>query len=64
MSKTRSHRTRVKACGRFDIKKTFMFIDTDYIDGGSGRAFNYNVRLMGKRTTINQVKGTFGWNDR
>jgi tryptophanyl-tRNA synthetase len=48
----------------FDIKKTFMFIDTDFVDGGYGGAFNYNVRTMGKRTTINQIKGTFGFNDR
>lgn len=48
----------------FDIKKTFLFIDTDFIDGGSGAAFNRNVRLMGKRTTINQIKGTFGFGDR
>lgn len=48
----------------FDVKKTFMFIDTDFVDGGHGAAFNYNVRLMGKRTTINQIKGTFGFGDR
>lgn len=48
----------------FDPNKTFMFIDTDFVDGGSGVAFNYNVRVMGKRTTINQIKGTFGFGDR
>ena len=49
---------------RFDVKKTFIFIDTDFVDGGHGAAFNYNVRLMGKRTTISQIKGTFGFVDR
>lgn len=48
----------------FDIKKTFIFIDTDFVDGGHGAAFNRNVRLLGKRTTINQIKGTFGFGDR
>ena len=48
----------------FDLKKTFIFIDTDFVDGGSGAAFNYNVRVLGKRTTINQIKGTFGFGDR
>ena len=48
----------------FDIKKTFIFIDTDFVDGGYGAGFNHNVRLMGKRTTISQIKGTFGFNDR
>ena len=48
----------------FDVNKTFMFIDTDFVDGGHGGAFNHNVRLMGKRTTINQIKGTFGFGDR
>ena len=48
----------------FDPNKTFMFIDTDFVDGGSGAAFNYNVRVLGKRTTINQIKGTFGFGDR
>ncbi|MCJ1475174.1 hypothetical protein MMC13_003834 [Lambiella insularis] len=47
----------------FDIKKTFMFIDTDFVDNGYGAAFNKNVRILGKRTTINQIKGTFGFGD-
>lgn len=45
------------------MKRTFIFIDTDFVDGGHGAAFNMNVRLMGKRTTINQIKGTFGFGD-
>lgn len=48
----------------FDIKKTFIFIDTDFVDNGHGAAFNKNVRILGKRTTINQIKGTFGFGDR
>ena len=48
----------------FDVKKTFIFIDTAFVEGGHGAAFNRNVRQMGKRTTINQIKGTFGFNDR
>ena len=45
----------------FDIKKTFIFIDTDFVDGGSSAAFNKNVRILGKRTTENQIRGTFGF---
>jgi tryptophanyl-tRNA synthetase len=48
----------------FDPKKTFIFIDTAFVDGGFGAAFNYNVRMMGKRTTVSQIKGTFGFTDR
>ena len=47
----------------FDIKKTFIFADTDFVDGGFGGAFSTNVRELGKRTTLNQIKGTFGFND-
>ena len=47
----------------FDIKKTFIFIDTDFVDGGHAAAYHYNVRQMAKRTTINQIKGTFGFGD-
>ncbi|MCJ1227234.1 hypothetical protein MMC12_003889 [Toensbergia leucococca] len=47
----------------FDPAKTFLFIDTDFVDNGSGAAFNANVREMGKRTTNNQIKGTFGFTD-
>ena len=47
----------------FDMAKTFIFIDTDFLDSASSAGFNYNVRSLGKRTTINQIKGTFGFND-
>lgn len=48
----------------FDVKKTFIFADTEFLDGGHAAAFNNNVRELGKRTTNNQIKGTFGFNDR
>ena len=48
----------------FDIKKTFIFIDTDFKASGENAAFNANVDGIGKRTTNNQIKGTFGFNDR
>ena len=47
----------------FDPAKTFIFIDSQFMDSGSGAAFMYNVRDIGKRTTINQIKGTFGFGD-
>ncbi|KAL8684017.1 MAG: hypothetical protein Q9224_003919 [Gallowayella concinna] len=45
----------------FDMRKTFIFADTEFVDGGFASAFNNNVREMGKRTTINQIKNTFGF---
>ena len=48
----------------FDPKKTFIFSDSDFIYGGHGQAFSQNILEMGKRTTNNQIKGTFGFNDR
>ena len=43
----------------FDPSKTFIFVDTDYVRG----EFYKNMLRMEKRTTINSVKGTFGFND-
>ena len=43
----------------FDMKKTFIFSDFDFIGG----AFYENMCRMAKRITINQVRGTFGFND-
>ncbi|KAL2006910.1 hypothetical protein VTN00DRAFT_9578 [Thermoascus crustaceus] len=43
----------------FDIKKTFIFSDFDFIGG----AFYENMCKMAKRITINSVRGTFGFND-
>lgn len=48
----------------FDVKKTFIFADTEFIYGGDGRAFSEVIMEMGKKTTNNQIKGTFGFNDR
>ncbi len=48
----------------FDVKKTFIFTDTGFIYGGHGGAFADNIAELGKRTTINQIRGTFGFNDR
>jgi tryptophanyl-tRNA synthetase len=48
----------------FDIKKTFIFIDTDFLKGPSSHAFINNVMVLGKRTTMNQIKGTFGFGER
>jgi tryptophanyl-tRNA synthetase len=45
----------------FDPKKTFIFTDTEYMT--SSLAFYENVISMAKRITINQIKGTFGFND-
>ncbi|MCJ1311850.1 hypothetical protein MMC25_005523 [Agyrium rufum] len=47
----------------FDIKKTFIFIDTEFLASGSNAAFNSNMQTLGKRTTMNQIKGTFGFGD-
>lgn len=48
----------------FDMKKTFIFSDISFVDGGYASAFNTNVRKLAKRTTMNQVRGTFGFNDK
>ncbi|KAL9105067.1 MAG: hypothetical protein Q9163_000080 [Psora crenata] len=47
----------------FDLKKTFIFADTDFIYGGDGVALSQNILEMGKKTTNNQIKGTFGFSD-
>ncbi|XP_037359801.1 tryptophan--tRNA ligase, cytoplasmic [Talpa occidentalis] len=48
------------ACG-FDIKKTFIFSDLDYM--GSSSDFYRNVVKIQKHVTFNQVKGIFGFTD-
>lgn len=48
----------------FDMEKTFIFTDTEFVPGGSAAGFCTNVLEMSKRTTNNQIKGTFGFNDR
>ena len=47
----------------FDPAKTFIFADTEFIYGGHGAAFGHNILEIGKKTTNNQIKGTFGFND-
>ena len=47
----------------FDIKKTFIFADSKFIGSGFSEAFNENVLEMSKRTTANQIRGTFGFTD-
>ncbi|XP_032402291.1 LOW QUALITY PROTEIN: tryptophan--tRNA ligase, cytoplasmic [Xiphophorus hellerii] len=48
------------ACG-FDINKTFIFSDLDYM--GSSPEFYRNVVKIQKHVTFNQVKGIFGFTD-
>ncbi len=45
----------------FDMQKTFIFADSEFIYGGQGAALGYNINEMGKKTTNNQIKGTFGF---
>lgn len=49
----------------FDIQKTFIFADTEFINRSlnQGAAFGYNILEMSKKTTNNQIRGTFGFND-
>ena len=47
----------------FDIEKTFIFADTEFIYGGQGLDFAHNLMAIGKKTTNNQIKGTFGFTD-
>ncbi|NXT69648.1 SYWC protein, partial [Chaetops frenatus] len=48
------------ACG-FDINKTFIFSDLDYL--GTSAGFYKNVVKVQKHVTFNQVKGIFGFTD-
>ncbi|CAI9623899.1 unnamed protein product [Staurois parvus] len=48
------------ACG-FDVNKTFIFSDLEYM--GSSRGFYKNVVQVQKHVTFNQVKGIFGFTD-
>ena len=43
----------------FDVKKTFIFSDYDFVGG----AFYRNVSKISRQITINQAKATFGFND-
>ena len=46
------------ACG-FKLEKTFIFSDLDYVGG----AFYHNIVRISRLITLNQSKGTFGFND-
>lgn len=46
------------ACG-FNLEKTFIFSDYDFVGG----AFYRNVSKISRQITINQAKATFGFND-
>ncbi|KAH9423997.1 Tryptophan--tRNA ligase, cytoplasmic [Dermatophagoides pteronyssinus] len=48
------------ACG-FDVEKTFIFTDTDYIS--KSQAFYENILKIQRLVTFNQVKGIFGFGD-
>ncbi|NXK40683.1 SYWC protein, partial [Piprites chloris] len=48
------------ACG-FDINKTFIFSDLDYL--GASPGFYKNIVKVQKHVTFNQVKGIFGFTD-
>lgn len=43
----------------FNLEKTFIFSDYDYVGG----AFYRNVSKISRQITINQAKATFGFND-
>ncbi|XP_036397987.1 tryptophan--tRNA ligase, cytoplasmic [Megalops cyprinoides] len=66
LSLEESHRYAVEnakdiiACG-FDVNKTFIFSDLDYM--GMSPGFYRNVVKIQKHVTFNQVKGIFGFTD-
>ena len=43
----------------FNLEKTFIFSDYDYVGG----PFYRNVSKISRQITINQAKATFGFND-
>lgn len=45
----------------FDPKKTFIFADFEFM--GRGPAFYENCVMIAKHVTVNQIKGTFGFDD-
>lgn len=56
---TRQNAKDIIAVG-FDLKKTFIFADFDYVKG----ALYENAIQIARRTTVSQIKGTFGFDDR
>ena len=45
----------------FDIKKTFIYIDSEFFTSGLNRHFNLNATEFEKLITNNQVRGAFGF---
>ena len=45
----------------FDVKKTFIFQDTEYIPNSNSPTFYQNMMLLAKRTTVNSINATFGF---
>jgi tryptophanyl-tRNA synthetase len=43
----------------FDLEKTFIFSDYDYVGG----AFYKNISKISRQITVSQAKATFGFND-
>jgi tryptophanyl-tRNA synthetase len=55
---TRKNVADIIAVG-FDLKKTFIFSDYDYMRG----AFYWNVTRISKHVTLNSAKAVFGFNE-
>ena len=55
----RTNAADIMAIG-FDLKKTFIFSDYDYMGGG----FYRNGTRISKHITLNAARATFGFNDR
>ncbi|KAF2260472.1 tryptophanyl-tRNA synthetase [Lojkania enalia] len=45
----------------FDVKKTFIYIDSEFFTSGYNRHFNLNSTEFEKLITNNQVRGAFGF---
>ncbi|KAF2133673.1 tryptophanyl-tRNA synthetase [Dothidotthia symphoricarpi CBS 119687] len=45
----------------FDVKKTFMYIDSEFFTSGYNRHFSLNTTEFEKLITNNQVRGAFGF---
>lgn len=45
----------------FDVKKTFMYIDSEFLSSGFNRHFSLNATEFEKLVTNNQVRGAFGF---
>lgn len=55
---SRSNARDIIAVG-FDLKRTFIFSDFDYVGG----AFYRNVVKISRQISFNQAKATFGFNE-